>query len=60
VDGGLVLHIRPEGVQMREAFVGPKTFNQFVYALRTAEGMTAPLGESLSRPARFTKKEATV
>jgi hypothetical protein len=60
VDGGLVLHIRPEGVQMREAFVGSKTFNQFVYALRVAEGMTSPLGESLSRPASFTKKGATV
>lgn len=56
VDGGLILHIRPEGVQMREAHIGPKTFNKFLHALRVAEGVMAPLGESLSRPARLTKK----
>lgn len=61
VDGGLVLHIRPEGVAMREAHIGPKTFNKFLHALRVAEGVMAPLGESLSRPARLTeKKKASV
>lgn len=57
VDGGLILHIRPEGVQMREAFIGAKTFNKFLHTLRVAEGVMAPLGESLSRPARLTKKK---
>jgi hypothetical protein len=53
VDAGLVLHIRPEGVEMREAFINAKNFNNFVYALRVAEGTMAPLGDALSRPARL-------
>lgn len=59
VDGGLILHVRPDGVAMREAFVGAKTFNQFVYALRIAEAMTAPLGGFLSRPARLHQKASS-
>lgn len=58
-ESGLVLHIRPEsegGVRMREAVFNAWNFNQFVYTLRVAEGMMAPLGDSLSRPARLPKK----
>lgn len=63
-DAGLILHIRPEsegGVKMREAFLTAKNFNYFVYTLRVAEGVMAPLGDALSRPARLPAlKEATV
>jgi hypothetical protein len=55
VDAGLVLHIRPDGVRMREAFLTARNFNFFLYTLRVAEGMMAPLGDSLSRPARLPK-----
>jgi hypothetical protein len=55
-EAGLILHIRPEsegGVKMREAVFNAWNFNQFIYTLRVAEGMMAPLGDSLSRPARL-------
>jgi hypothetical protein len=59
---GLILHIRPKsegGVKMREAFLTSQNFKRFVHALRIAEAMMSPLGESLSRPAYFpTPKEA--
>jgi hypothetical protein len=59
IEAGLVLHVRPEsegGVRMRESFLNARNFNFFVYTLRVAEGMMAPLGDSLSRPARLPKK----
>jgi hypothetical protein len=63
IGAGLILHVRPEtegGVKMREAFINPTNFHRFIHALRIAEAMMAPLGESLSRPARFTApKEAS-
>ena len=62
IGAGMVLHVRPEsegGVKMREAFLTPKNFAHFIHALRIAEAMMSPLGESLSRPQRFTTpKEA--
>lgn len=62
-DAGLVLHIRPEsegGVKMREAFLTAKNFNYFVYTLRVAEGMMAPLGDALSRPARLSTPKVSL
>lgn len=62
IGAGLILHIRPEsegGVAMREAHLDARAFSRFVHALRIAEAMSSPLGDSLSRPARFTApKEA--
>lgn len=62
IGAGLILHVRPEsegGVAMREAFINGQNFARFIHTLRIAEAMMSPLGESLSRPARFTTpKEA--
>jgi len=63
IEAGLILHVRPEsegGVRMREAFLTAKNFNTFIYTLRVAQSMMAPLGDSLSRPARFTPQKASV
>jgi len=62
IGAGMVLHVRPEsegGVAMREAHLDTRAFSRFIHALRIAEAMGSPLGESLSRPQRFTApKEA--
>lgn len=55
-DGALILHVRPEGVAMREVFCTPENFQYFINALRVAEGMRAPLGDIVSRPHRLKKK----
>lgn len=57
VDSGLILHIRPEGVKMREARINPLNQAKFIHTLRMAEGATAPLGSVLSRPASLPKKK---
>lgn len=61
VDSGLIIHVRPEGVRMREVYCTPRNFNHFAHVLRVAEGMMAPLGDVLSRPSRVpTRKGASV
>lgn len=55
-EGALILHVRPEGVAMREVHCTPTNFNYFVNALRVAEGIRAPLGSVLSRPSRLKRK----
>ncbi|MEU5155615.1 hypothetical protein [Glycomyces sp. NPDC021274] len=62
VDSGLILHIRPEaegGVKMREAHINPLNQAKFIHTLRMAEGVTAPLGDVLSRPAQLPKTKET-
>ncbi|MFG2046186.1 hypothetical protein ACGFIW_01980 [Micromonospora sp. NPDC048935] len=56
VKGGLIVHIRPERVQMREAYLTDKNFQYFVHMCRVVEGLAAPLNTVLSRP--VTMKEA--
>lgn len=56
IDSGLILHIRPEGVKMREVYINPLNQAKFIHALRVAEGATAPLGSVLSRPASLPKE----
>lgn len=56
VDSGLILHIRPEGVRMREAHINPLNQAAFIHTLRMAERAAAPLGDVLSRPAQLSKK----
>jgi hypothetical protein len=62
VDSGLILHIRPEaegGVKMREVHINPSNQHRFIHTLRMAEGLTAGLGEVLSRPAQLPKTKET-
>lgn len=59
IHSGLILHIRPEGVKMREAFINPLNQAKFIHTLRMAEAATAPLGSVLSRPASLPKKKET-
>jgi len=56
IESGLILHIRPEGVRMREVHINPLNQARFIHALRMAEGATAGLGAVLSRPAQLSKK----
>lgn len=56
IHSGLILHIRPEGVKLREAFINPLNQAKFIHTLRMAEGATAPLGAVLSRPASLKKE----
>lgn len=56
VDSGLILHIRPEGVRMRQVHINPVNQAKFIHTLRMAEAATAGLGEVLSRPAQLSKK----
>ncbi|MFI1194032.1 hypothetical protein ACH4T9_12355 [Micromonospora sp. NPDC020750] len=56
VKAGLIVHIRPEKVQMREAYLTDKNFAYFVHMCRVVEGLGAPLNSVLSRP--VTMKEA--
>ncbi|MEV2239460.1 hypothetical protein [Micromonospora sp. NPDC049891] len=56
VKGGLIVHIRPERVQMREVHLSDANFAYFVHMCRVVEGLAAPLNSVLSRP--VTMKEA--
>lgn len=58
IDFGLILHIRPELVQLREVFLTDANFQFFVHLLRVAEGLGAGLNSVLSRP--FTLKEKSL
>lgn len=56
IGGGLILHNRPEKIQMREVHVTDENHALFVHALRVAEGMGASLNSVLSRPVNLPKK----
>lgn len=56
IGGGLILHNRPEKIQMREVHVTDANHALFVHALRVAEGMGASLNSVLSRPVNLPKK----
>jgi hypothetical protein len=51
IDGGLIVHIRPDKVQMREVHLSDVNHQRFVHMLRVVEGLIEPLGTVLSRPA---------
>lgn len=59
VEGGLILHIRPDKVQMREVHLSDANHAAFVHMLRVVEGLTGGLGTVLSRPTNL-PKEATI
>lgn len=50
IKGGLILHIRPERVQMREVHITDENFAYFVHMCRVVEGLGASLNTVLSRP----------
>ena len=50
INGGLIVHIRPEKVQMREVHLTDENFQYFVHMLRVVEGLSAGLNTVLSRP----------
>jgi hypothetical protein len=50
IKGGLIVHIRPEKVQMREVHLTDQNFQYFVHMLRVVEGLSAGLNTVLSRP----------
>jgi hypothetical protein len=56
VDGGLILHIRPDKVQMREVYVTDANHAAFVHELRVAEALGAGLNTVLSRPINLPKE----
>lgn len=56
IGGGLLLHLRPTVVQVREVHVTEPNFAHFRHTLRVAEGLSAGLNTVLSRP--FTLKES--
>jgi len=56
ISGGLIVHIRPERVQMREVHVTDANLAYFVHMCRVVEGLGAGLNNVLSRP--ITMKEA--
>lgn len=51
IKGGLILHVRPERVQMREVHITEENFAYFVHMARVVEGLGASLNTVLSRPA---------
>lgn len=55
IKGGLILHIRPGQVQVRQVHCTFANFAYFINLLRVAEGLAAGLNTVLSRP--FTLKE---
>lgn len=55
IGGGLIVHIRPELLQVREVDMSDRNFDHFIHLLRVAEGLGAGLNSVLSRP--FTLKE---
>ena len=50
IKGGLIVHIRPERVQMRQVHLTPENFQYFIHLLRVVEGLGAGLNTVLSRP----------
>lgn len=50
VEGGLIVHIRPDKVQTREVYTTDANFQFFIHMLRVAEGLGGSLNSSLSRP----------
>jgi len=56
VQAGLILHVRPDKVQMREVHLTPENHAKFVHMLRVVEGLTSPLGTVLSRPVNLPKE----
>lgn len=55
IGGGLIVHVRPDKLQVRRVEVNQATFARFIHLLRVADGLTAGLNTVLSRP--FTLKE---
>jgi len=53
IKGGLIVHITPERVQMREVHVTDQNFQYFVHMLRVVEGLSGGLNSVLSRPVTF-------
>jgi hypothetical protein len=56
VEGGLILHVRPDKVQMREVHINDANHARFVHMLRVVEGLVEPLGTVLSRPTNLPKE----
>jgi hypothetical protein len=50
IKGGLIVHIRPDKVQMREVHLTDQNFQYFIHMLRVVEGLSAGLNTVLSRP----------
>jgi hypothetical protein len=50
IKGGLIVHIRPDKVQMREVYLTDANFQSFIHMLRVVEGLSAGLNTVLSRP----------
>jgi hypothetical protein len=50
IKGGLIVHIRPNKVQMREVHLTDANFAYFVHMCRVVEGLTSGLNSVLSRP----------
>lgn len=55
IGGGLIVHVRPDKLQVRRVEVNRPNFARFIHLLRVADGLTAGLNTVLSRP--FTLKE---
>jgi hypothetical protein len=56
IDGGLILHVRPDKAQMREVHITDANHARFVNMLRVVEGLIEPLGTVLSRPTNLPKE----
>lgn len=50
IKGGLIVHIRPDKVQMREVHLTDANFQYFIHMLRVVEGLNSGLNSVLSRP----------
>jgi hypothetical protein len=50
IKGGLIVHVRPDKVQMREVHLTDTNFQYFIHMLRVVEGLNAGLNTVLSRP----------
>lgn len=57
IRGGLILHVRPERVQMREVHTTDENFAYFVHMCRVVEGLGASLNSVLSRPVTMPKEQ---
>lgn len=57
VGGGLILHVRPDKVQMREVHLTDANHAAFVHTLRMTEALSAGLGSGLSRPVTLPPKK---
>lgn len=55
IGGGLILHVRPDRIQMREVHTTDTNFANFIHALRLFEAVNSPLGSGLSRPINLPK-----